>query len=265
MHLRVHCSLGCRFAQSAEVIAKVQVAHAVGQTVLDEALALNQGAALTTVTDRDDGSRILLGSTGNALRLDYTALVDVAPRIAIPDSARQHRWSELPPDALPYLLPSRFCPSDKFQRFVARTFPPPLAGGARVGAILDWIHRNVDYTHGVSTAETTAEQTFVDRAGVCRDFTHLAITLCRAANIPARAVAAYAWQLEPQDFHAVIEVYLDGGWWLVDPTQLAPINGLIRIASGRDAADIAFLTTDTWTEITAMSVGVEREALAAAA
>ncbi len=92
-------------------------------------------------------------------------------------------------------------------------------------------------------ATTGAAGTFIDRAGVCRDFTHLGLTLCRAAGIPARAVAAYALALDPPDFHAVFEVFLDGGWWLVDPTRLAPIAGMVRIAHGRDAADIAFLTT----------------------
>lgn len=82
----------------------------------------------------------------------------------------------------------------------------------------------------------------MDRAGVCRDFTHLVIGLCRAANIPARAVSAYAWRLEPPDLHAIAEVYLGGRWRLIDATGLAPIDGLVRVATVRDAADIAFMT-----------------------
>jgi transglutaminase-like putative cysteine protease len=103
---------------------------------------------------------------------------------------------------------------------------------------------HVDYVHGVSNAQSTAEHTFIDRAGVCRDFSHLGITLTRALNIPARAVSAYALDLVPPDFHAVFEVFLDGRWWLVDPTGLAPVEGMVRIGSGRDAADIAFLSSD---------------------
>jgi len=110
-------------------------------------------------------------------------------------------------------------------------------------AILDWLHANVDYAPGVSTSATGAAATFIDRAGVCRDFTHLGLTLCRAAGVPARAVAVYAWALDPPDFHAVFEVYLGGSWWLVDPARLAPVAGMVRIAHGRDAADIAFLTS----------------------
>ena len=130
------------------------------------------------------------------------------------------------------------------------------AGGARGLAILNWITENVDYEHGVSDTETTAARTFIDRAGVCRDFTHLGMTLCRASGIPARAVSAFAHQLSPPDFHAIFEVWLDNGWWLVDPTGLAPVEGLVRIACGRDAADIAFLTTQERCQMVRQSVTV---------
>ena len=159
-------------------------------------------------------------------------------------------------EVLPYLSPSRYCPSDQFGRFVTREFGD-TSGGTRVLAILDWIGANIDYEHGVSDTETTAARTFIDRAGVCRDFTHLGMTLCRASGIPARAVSAYAHQLEPPDFHAVFEVWLDNGWWLVDPTRLAPVEGLVRIACGRDAADIAFLTTQGRCELVRQTVTVE--------
>ena len=124
--------------------------------------------------------------------------------------------------------------------------------------ILDWLDRNLDYVVGVSNAETTAERTFVDRAGVCRDFTHLGITLARALGIPARAVSAYALQLEPPDFHAIFEVYLENGWWLIDPTRLAPIEGIVRIGSGRDASDIAFLTSNKQCQMVAQTVRVSK-------
>lgn len=242
MRVRVSTTLAYWFNAPTEMIAKFQVMEAAGQTLLEETLTLDPATCLTEMLDPLDGSRVLRGELAEAIRIDYSALVDVAPRIAIPANARQNRWTELPVEALRYLLPSRYCPSDKFGRFVARTFPE-LEGGAHVVAILDWIHDNIDYVNDVSTSATTAEQTFVDRAGVCRDFAHLAITLLRAANFPARIVAVYAEGLTPPDFHAVVEVYLGGSWWLVDPTRLAPISGLVRIASGQDASDIAFLTT----------------------
>jgi transglutaminase-like putative cysteine protease len=259
MRLRVNAMLDYRFAGDTAVIAKIEVAHAPGQTVISESLDLTPPARLVTTTDPANGTRILRGTAGRQLRIDYNALVDVAPRITIPPQAQIATWADLPFAVLPYLLPSRFCPSDKFGRFVARTFGHLTDGGTEVLAIFDWIARSIDYTHGISDVETTAEHTFVDRAGVCRDFAHLAITLCRAANIPARVVAVYAWQLYPQDFHAVVEVYLDGGWWLIDPTRKAPIDGLVRIAHGRDAADIAFLATSGDAELVGLSVAVTAE------
>ncbi len=257
MRLFAQCNLAYAFDSAVEAVAKLQVLGAPDQIIVSETLTLSPGARLTSVAAAD-GTRLLRGDLEGDVDLAYTALVDVAPRVAIPADARQHRWDELPPATLDYLLPSRFCPSDKFGRFVAREFDVAAPGGMRVAAILDWIHAEVDYLHGVSDAETTAERTFVDRAGVCRDFTHLGITLCRAANIPARAVGAYAWRLEPADFHAVMEVYLDGQWWLADPTRLAPGDGLVRIATGRDAADIAFLTTSGAAQQIAMTVSVAR-------
>ncbi len=257
MRLFAQCSLAYAFDAPVEAIAKLLVQPASDQLIVAETLTLSPGARLVEVS-AGDGTRLLRGELPGEVDLAYTAVVDVAPRLPIPMHAEQHRWDALPPATLDYLLPSRFCPSDKFGRFVAREFDSRLTGGARVAAILDWLHVEVDYLHGVSDAETTAERTFVDRAGVCRDFTHLGITLCRAANIPARAVGAYAWRLEPADFHAVMEVYLSGQWWLADPTRLAPGDGLIRIATGRDAADIAFLTTGGAVRQVAITVSVSR-------
>ena len=97
----------------------------------------------------------------------------------------------------------------------------------------------------------------MDRAGVCRDFAHLGITFARALGIPARAVSAYALDLNPPDFHAVFEVYLDNTWWLIDPTRLAPIEGIVRIGSGRDASDIAFLTSDKQCQVLSQVINVK--------
>ena len=211
------------------------------------------------VSDVDlSGDRRLRARVEGEVRIAYEAVVDNRMRRLLPTSGRQHEWSELPDYVLPFLLPSRFCPSDSFGRFADREFGRAGDGVARVMAVLDWISRNLDYVHGVSGPETTAERTFVDRAGVCRDFTHLGMTLVRALGIPARAVSAYALDLRPPDFHAIFEVYLDGAWWLIDPTRLAPIGGIVRIGSGRDAADIAFLTTDRPCSLVRQGVVVQR-------
>lgn len=243
MRVQVQTRLAYEFFQPTETIAAVLVAHAPGQSIESETLGFSNGVRLAESLDPVTGARLLRGALHGAVWLEYTAVVRLAPRLELPAGVQVAPWSRLPVEVLPYLLPSRYCPVDQFLRFAQRQFGNIAPGGARALAILDWLHENVDYVHGVSTSTTGAAGTFIDRAGVCRDFTHLGLTLCRAAGIPARAVAAYALALDPPDFHAVFEVFLDGGWWLVDPTRLAPIAGMVRIAHGRDAADIAFLTT----------------------
>ena len=243
MKLRVRSELVFDFPPYTEIIASIHAATSDDQTVLSETLHLSPFAPVVQDDADARGERRFRATLSGETTIVYEALVDNGARIAIPPNLRQNTWTELPREALQYLTASRYCPSDMFMRFAHREFGGIAEGGARVLAVIDWIHANVDYVSGVSTAETTAERTFVDRAGVCRDFSHLGITLCRALNIPARAVSAYAWKLDPPDFHAVCEVFLEGGWWLIDPTRLAPVDGLVRIGVGRDAADIAFLTT----------------------
>lgn len=243
MRVQVQSRLVYHFPQPTEAIAVILAAHAPGQVIEREALTMPDGIRLAESLDPVTGGRLLRGPLHGTVALDYSAVVRLSPRLALPAAIQVAPWSQLPVAVLPYLLPSRYCPVDQFLRFAQREFGSIAPGGARALAILDWLHENLDYVHGVSTGTTDAAHTFIDRAGVCRDFTHLGLTLCRAAGIPARAVAAYALALDPPDFHAVFEVFLDGGWWLVDPTRLAPVGGMVRIAHGRDAADIAFLTT----------------------
>ena len=265
MHLTVRAELVFDFLTGSEAIVSVQAAHSPDQAVISERLLLTPATDIVQDAADERGERRFRTYFKEEVSIVYEATIDNGLRIALPASARKSSWLELPQEVLQYLTPSRYCPSDRFLLFANREFGAIDTGGAQVLAVLDWIHRNVDYTPGVSNAETTAERTFVDRAGVCRDFSHLGITLCRALNIPARAVSAYAWKLDPPDFHAVFEVYLDGGWWLVDPTQLAPIDGLVRIGVGRDAGDIAFLTTSGPCKSISQSVTVEQASEAAAA
>ena len=244
MKLTIAATLTYGFSAATQVMAAIEAARSPDQTILSEELWISPDAALIRDEDAASGERRFRTVLSGQVEINYRATVDKGERIPLAANARQHDWSQLPQDVLAYLLPSRFSPSDEFMRFAQREFRSVRGGGAKVLAVLDWLHTHLDYVHGVSHALTTAEQTFIDRAGVCRDFSHLGIALTRALNIPARAVSAYALDLDPPDFHAIYEVYLDGRWWLVDPTRLAPIEGMVRIASGRDAADIAFLTSD---------------------
>jgi len=255
MKLSIEAELVYIFAPETQIIANIEASHTGDQIVLSESLDVQPPARL--LTDKTSGGdRSIRAALSGEVTIRYQAVVENNLRQLLPPSGDQHLWSDLPVDVLHFLLPSRFCPSDKFMRFAQRQFGGAGDGVARVMAILEWIYRNVDYVAGVSNAETTAERTFVDRAGVCRDFTHLGITLCRALGIPSRAVSAYALQLNPPDFHAIFEVYLANSWWLIDPTRLAPIEGIVRIGSGRDASDIAFLTSDKQCQVLRQTVDV---------
>ena len=211
------------------------------------------------------GERRALFDAAGDVEIAYTAEVETAPVDHDFAGRPGTRVRDLPATVLEYLRPSRYCPSDRLDRLVRREFGD-LEGGDKAAAIMAWVGRNLTYEAGVSTGHCSALDSLIDGAGVCRDYAHVAIALCRAADIPARAVSAYAWRLEPPDMQAVVEVYLDGRWWLADPTGLAPVDGLIRVVSGRDAADIAFMHIFGHAELLEQSFRVTRqEALAAVA
>ncbi|MFM6854997.1 MAG: transglutaminase-like domain-containing protein [Sphingopyxis sp.] len=152
--------------------------------------------------------------------------------------------SAIPPHIAPWLFASRYCDPAPFDRVLAGEMNLPVgwvADGSTIIAIRDWICGHLAY-QPVSTAQTTAADSYIARAGVCRDFAHLMIALSRAAGVPARFVSAYAWQLDPPDFHAVAEVWMNGQWHLVDATGLAPNHGLVRIARTADAVNASFMT-----------------------
>jgi transglutaminase-like putative cysteine protease len=173
--------------------------------------------------------------------------------------------ANLPPvsdvDRIAALRPSRYCPSDRLGGFAASRFGNRGDTATTVRAITDWVHQHLVYTAGSSGPTTDAIDTMLSGAGVCRDYAHLVATLCRACDIPARVAAVYAPGLSPMDFHLVAETVIDGEWRVWDATRLAPRQSLIRIVTGRDAADTAFATTIggaltlTRTEIYAVAPG----------
>jgi len=155
-------------------------------------------------------------------------------------------------DLVTYLRPSRYAQSDSLTP-LARSLFSGLSGYTLVQAVTDWVFENLSYVSGSSLPTDGATRTIMSRQGVCRDFAHVTIALLRAMEIPARMVSVYAPGLSPMDFHAVTEAYVDGAWWVVDSSRLAPRQSLIRIARGRDAADTAWLTS-TWTDLAVMSM-----------
>jgi transglutaminase-like putative cysteine protease len=211
------------------------VAVAAGVPLAAEDLAVEvDGRRVEPVPAADaHGTRLhLLEVAGGRVRLDYRAEVSgVAPPAEV-----------TPVDRLRYLRPSRYCESDVLAPTAAAEFAG-LAGADLVAAVADWVGARVSYVPGSSLPTDGAVRTLLARAGVCRDFAHLAIALLRALNVPARLAAVYAPGLSPMEYHAVCEALVDGRWWVVDPTRLAPRQSLVRISTGRDAADTAFLTT----------------------
>jgi transglutaminase-like putative cysteine protease len=206
--------------------------HHAEHEVLDEALTLG-GVPLDT-DDLADGTRFAGGRTdGSATEVVYAARVALRERPAVPAlSLAEH---------LAWTTPSRYCPSDRMGGFAERTFGVREPAD-RIQAVSSWVQDLLAYRVGVSTVSTDAIDTLLAGAGVCRDFAHLAITLLRALDVPARYVAAYAPGLEPQDFHALVEAHDGQGWVVRDVTGLSDPTYAVRIGHGRDGADQPFLT-----------------------
>lgn len=178
--------------------------------------------------------------------LDYRAVVDLTHYEARPDQLPELSPQALPGEVLPYLYPSRYCQSDRLLTMAGAEFGHLPLGYSRAKAICDWVQHHVSFQGNTSNSTTSAIDTLVERVGVCRDFAHLMIALCRAANLPARMASGMDYGadpiLGPPDFHAYVEVFLGDRWYMFDPSGTAIPMGFVRFATGRDAADIAFAT-----------------------
>jgi transglutaminase-like putative cysteine protease len=258
MRLSIDVALDYDFPCPADVLLAVEVAQRPDQLLIEDRLVVDGATGpLTPVAAEDGIGRRTWLNAGGRLTASYRATVDVT-RTSVPiDKLPICPLAELPAEAISYLWPSRYCQSDQFETFVERRFGA-LEGGAKLLAMRDWIHDEMDYVPGSSDTTTTAADAFVARAGVCRDYAHLMAAFARAAGVPARLTSAYAWGLKPPDFHAVVEVWLDGGWHFLDATGLAPSEGLARICVGRDATDIAFMTIFGSAVMNSQSVTVTR-------
>lgn len=226
----------CHLTLEAEgdVRAYLAVAVARGWEV-DESLEVTQnGAALGTQEILDEhGTRLhAFDASAGPIEVTYRASVTGAPEPATASAL----------DKVRYLRPSRYCESDTLAP-VAVAEAEGREGQDLVRHIGRWVGEQLAYVSGSSRPTDGAVATMLARQGVCRDFAHLVVALLRALDVPARVAAVYAPGLDPMDFHAVAEALVDGQWWVVDATGLAPRQSLVRIATGRDAADTAFLTT----------------------
>ena len=258
MQLSISVLLDYVIRDEADVLLQIEAAtDEPSQQVIDGKMRVATGSELHPVpVETGIGRRTWTRGVG-PFQVTYEARVDVNRSPVDIAGLMPAAYADLPNEAVPYIWPSRYCQSDQFESFVAQQFGT-LQGGAKILAMADWIESHLDYVPGASNAQTGATDSFISRQGICRDYAHLLISFARAAGIPARMVSAYAWDLEPQDFHAVTEVWLDGAWHLVDATGLAPIEGMVPIITGRDATDIAFMTIFGHADFNAQSVRVER-------
>ena len=239
----IDCELNYQVNGLADFLFQIHALNGMDQQVLSESMDIVPAQTTHTFEDPTVGHRFMrLQAQAGALSLRYRAQVRRTPQLRN-TNAPEMPIAELPDSVLHNLMPTRYCESDHLGRAAQRMFGALPKGYARVQAICDWIHANVDYTLGSSNATTTACDVFRNRAGVCRDFAHLGVTLCRAVNIPARLVVGYSqFDEPPPDFHAVFEAWLGGEWVMFDATRMAPVDGIVRIAMGRDAKDVAFAT-----------------------
>lgn len=244
MKFRVKSTLQYSVKDSSTFVYNISVLQSPTQSIVEENFSIDPRHK-TEEFLLNDGSpksvRVVSGES-KSLTVSYSALVDKEYELINKRNLTTVKTSDIPLSILPYLLPSRYCQSDKLIRLAQDKFGNIKNAYDSVRAICSWIYKNVDYVSGSTGSETSAFDTVTQREGVCRDFAHLGIALCRALTIPARYLSCYAYKLNPPDFHACFEAYLGGRWIVFDATHLAPLNGLVKIGTGRDATDVAVAT-----------------------
>ena len=265
MRLSIDVHLDYALPVPADVLLQIEVAAMPDQRIVDDLLTVWSDVPIRSVEGYEQIGRRCWARGIDRLTVHYRATVEVtrAPVMLADYAATSPRM--LPAGATAYLMPSRYCQSDRLEGFVHRRFAL-LRGGVLAAALLRWMRDSIAYRSNSSSGDTTALDTFASRSGVCRDSAHLFVALARAGDIPARCVSAYAPGVDPPDFHAVAEIWLDGDWRLVDPTGMADCQDLVRVCVGRDATDIAFMTIFGAASLLdqRVSVSVDRNAVVAA-
>lgn len=248
IRMQLHVQLKYEISEpGADFIFNIHAAHTPCQLVMDEQLQVSQRIPSTVHTDASTGNRHLrLQALPGDLEIRYDATVQLQHCQDEPAHLPEVPIHLLPLDVLRYIYPSRYCQSDRLIKLATAEFGHIPPGYGRVKAISEWIQQRVAFTSNTSTSTTSAVDTLIERTGVCRDFTHLMVALCRALNIPARFATGTDYGadpvLGPPDFHAYAEVYLGNRWYIFDPSGTAIPMGFVRFGTGRDAADVAFAT-----------------------
>ena len=231
----------------SDLVLNICPARTRSQRIVSETLTVEGATPSYTFTDPVTANRInRMYTEGGLVTVRYAGIVELEHVISDPSTIQECAVRTLPSEVVPFIFPSRFCPSDKMRGIALAIFGNVAPGYARVASICEWVTQHVRFNPGASNATTCAMETFDSRAGVCRDYSHLMITICRALNIPARYVTGVDYGADPafgpSDFHAYVEVFLGNRWYLFDASGMTPVMGLIRIGTGRDAADVSFAT-----------------------
>lgn len=241
--INVASTLDYSITSPTSLIFSVVPAQTPHQRIIEESLVLSPNVDFEWLHIGEEKMRnIRLQVLPCEFQISYQATIELTPDVDLAPALDEVNFSALPAEVLGYLNPSRYCESDRLALFALKEFGAQQAGYSRVDAICDWVNSHVDYISGSTDASSSACDVLVTRAGVCRDFAHVSIALCRALGIPARYISGYAVDLQPPDFHGFFEAYLDGKWYLFDATKMAPVSGFVRVGLGRDAADASFAT-----------------------
>lgn len=249
MTISIQTDFAFELEQVTDVLLQFEAAAIPEQQLSNVSTTLSEAEHIARVPAQDDiGERIWVRAQG---RFEVSHRAQAAIDRIVPDLGSLHKLDphDLPGETIKYLFDSRYCQADRMQHFVDMEFSD-YEGGARIEAARDWIETKFNYEPGSSSATTTALDSFVERRGICRDYAHVMIAFARASTIPARYVACFAPGVDPPDFHAVAEVFLEdrsqphgGAWHIVDPTGMANAGETVKIGVGRDAADVSFLTS----------------------
>jgi len=247
VRLRYSVELHYAVEGPSEFLLNIHAARKRRQAVVEEFFSTDPSRDVSLSEDAFTGNRIAaFSAVAGSLVVRYAALVEIAHRIVEPADIAAGPPSALDAGTLRYLYPSRFCQADLIQQQAWDRFGALPRGYGQVLAVRDWVRQSLKFQIGISCSTTSAVDTLRDGAGVCRDFAHTMIAFCRALNYPARFVTGLDYgadpALGPPDFHAYVEVFVGDDWYMFDPTGISPVTGLLRIGTGRDAADVSFAT-----------------------
>ncbi|MFV8327347.1 transglutaminase-like domain-containing protein [Flavobacterium sp. ZS1P14] len=242
MRFKVYSELSYEVITATTFIFNIQAAASASQIIISESLAIIPAMPFEEFTLKNSSTRFVKMEVnqGQFFTIIYQAEIDVFHTVYHEKTLVQSTpIIKLDNEVVPFIAPSRHCESDKLSEFATKEFGFLPNEYTTVKAINEWIFKTIEYKTGVSNASTSACDTLLRREGVCKDFAHLGIALCRALDIPARYFTGYAYNLNPPDFHACFEAYIGGQWLFFDPTKLASPNGLVKIANGKDASEVA--------------------------